>query len=138
MAAFLLDTNILSELRKRMPSQAVAAWFETVDDHELYLSVLVAGEIQNGIDRLHRHHPERAEDYQQWLDELLEVYRDRIVGIDVLVAREWGRLNAERALPVVDGLMAATARVHKCTLVTRNVRDFPKDLDILNPFEPPS
>ena len=74
---------------------------------------------------------------QQWLDELLVVYRDRIVGIDVLVAREWGRLSAERPLPVVDGLLAATARVHKCTLVTRNVRDFPAGVDILDPFEPP-
>lgn len=138
MTSFLLDTNVLSELRKRMPSHAVAAWFDTVDDDDLYLSVLVAGEIQNGIDRLRRHHPERASDYQQWLDELLVVYRDRIVGIDVLVAREWGRLNAERTLPVVDGLLAATARVHKCTLATRNGRDFPRDLDILNPFEPPS
>jgi toxin FitB len=138
VAGFLLDTNVLSELRKRMPSYAVAAWFETVDDADLYLSVLVAGEIQSGIDRLRRHHPERAADYQDWLDELLVVYRDRIVGIDLSVAREWGRLNARRALPVVDGLLAATARVHKCTLVTRNVRDFPNDLDILNPFEPPS
>jgi toxin FitB len=138
VTGFLLDTNVLSELRKRMPSQTVAAWFDMVEDDELYLSVLVAGEIQNGIDRLRRHHPERAADYQQWLDELLLVYRDRIVGIDVLVAREWGRLNAERTLPVVDGLLAATARVHKCTLVTRNVRDFPAGVDILNPFEPPS
>ena len=138
MAGYLLDTNILSELRKRRPSHAVAEWFDTVSDDDLYLSVLVAGEIRNGIERLRRHHPERAADYQQWLDELLMVYRDRIVGIDLPVADEWGRLNAERALPVVDGFLAATARVHEWTLVTRNVRDFPKDMDILNPFGPPA
>jgi toxin FitB len=137
VAGFLLDTNVLSELRKRKPSYAVEAWFDTVNDDDLYLSVLVAGEIQNGIHRLRRHHPERAADYEEWLDELLVAYRDRIVGIDIVVAREWGRLSAQRPLPVVDGLLAATARVHKCTLVTRNVRDFPADLAILNPFEPP-
>jgi len=135
---YLLDTNILSELRKRRPSYMVAAWFDTVSEEDLYLSVLVAGEIRQGIERLRRQHPERAADYEQWLDELLMVYGDRIVGIDVLVADEWGRLNTGRTLPVVDGLLAATARVHEWTLVTRNVRDFPKDLDILNPFEPPA
>ena len=138
MPGYLLDTNILSELRKRRPSYMVAAWFDTVSEEDLYLSVLVAGEIRQGIERLRRQHPERAADYEQWLDELLMVYGDRIVGIDVLVADEWGRLNTGRTLPVVDGLLAATARVHEWTLVTRNVRDFPKDLDILNPFEPPA
>jgi predicted nucleic acid-binding protein len=134
---YLLDTNIVSELRKRKPHIYVAAWFDSVRDEDIHLSVLVVGEIRQGINRLRRRDPGQADAYEEWLSELSIGYRERLEPIDMAVAEEWGRLNAERTLPVVDGLMAATARVHKWTLVTRNVRDFPASVDILNPFEPP-
>lgn len=138
MPGYLLDTNILSELRKRNPSRTVSAWFDSVSDDDVYLSVLTVGEIRHGIERLRAREPERAADYDHWLGELLVGYRDHIADIDREVADEWGRLNRGRTLPVVDGLLAATARVRKWTMVTRNVRDFPLEVDLLNPFEPPA
>ena len=138
MPSYLLDTNIVSELRKRKPDSYVAAWFDSVRDEDVHLSVLVVGEIRQGINHLRQRDPDQAEAYEEWLSELTIGYRERLEPIDLVVAEDWGRLNAERSLPVVDGLLAATARVHKWTLVTRNVRDFPAGVDILNPFEPPS
>jgi len=135
---YLLDTNVVSELRRRKPHIYVTAWFDSVRDEDIHLSVLVVGEIRQGIDRLRRRDPDQANAYDEWLDQLRTGYGDRIVPVDMAVAEEWGRLNSERALPVVDGLLAATASVHRWTVVTRNVRDFPDGVDVVNPFEPPA
>jgi toxin FitB len=135
---YLLDTDAFYEMRKANPDPNVAAWLSSVDAESIYLSVVVAGEIRTRIERLRRRDPVQATVIDTWLDELLATYADRIVPIDLQIAEEWGRLAGGRPPPGVDGLLAATASVHEWTLVTRNVREFPKELDILNPFEPPA
>ena len=137
--AFLIDTNVLSELRKAVPHPNVAAWAASVDSDSVYLSVLVAGEIRQGVEMLRRRDPGRAEVLDGWLDDLLASYADRTVAVDARVGDEWGRLNAAHGLPVIDGLLAATARVHGWTLVTRNVRDVERTgVRCLDPFTAPA
>ena len=120
---FLLGTDVLSELRRRTPDPGVLAWFASVDSAQLYLSVLTIGEIRQGICRLQRRDARQASVSDQWLAGLLRAYSDRIVPVTAEIAQEWGSLNVPDALPVVDGLLAATAKVHGWTLVTRNASD---------------
>jgi hypothetical protein len=135
--AFLLDTNVFSEIRRPRPDPNVSTWLASVDDDEIYLSVLVAGEIRQGVERLRPRDPRRAEAYETWLNELLVRYADRTAAIDLDVADEWGRLNAARRVPVIDGLLAATAIVRGWTLVTRNVGNVaPTGVPCLDPFAP--
>ena len=134
--SFLLDTNILAELRKPRPHTGVRAWYGSVTGDDLFLSVLVVGEIQQGIVRLQRRDPRQALAYQTWLERLRREFVDRILPVTQEVALEWGRLNAGAPLPVGDGLLAGTARVHDLTLVTRNVTDFARTgVAVINPFE---
>ena len=133
--SFLLDTNVVSELRRRTPDAGVIAWFDTVDSRELYLSVLTIGEIRQGICRLHRRDQVQAAVFDRWLVGLLGAYSDRVVPVTVEVAREWGRLNVTGPVPVVDGLLAATAKLHEWTLVTRNISGVSgTGARLLNPF----
>jgi toxin FitB len=133
--SFLLDTNVVSEVRKNTPDPGVAAWFASVPADELFLSVLVVGEIRQGIERLARRDQAQADIFEQWLSRLIDSYGDRIVPITVGVAEAWGRLNAPDPVPAVDGLMAATALAHGWTLVTRSVGDVTSTgVRILNPF----
>ena len=135
--SFLLDTNVVSEIRKRVPNSGVEAWFDSVAAADLYLSVLVVGEIRQGIGRLARRDPAQAEVFEQWLAQLVNTYGDRVVPVTADVAEEWGRLNVPDRLPVVDGLLAATALVHGWTLVTRNGSDVASTgVRLLNPFWP--
>lgn len=138
--AFLLDTNIVSELRKATPDPHVLAWHRRQRRAEAYLSVLVVGEIRQDIERIRARDPLQADARQRWLVGLLPTYRDRILPITVDIAEEWGRLNAgAQPIPVIDGLMAATARVHRLTLVTRNVTDLARSgARLFNPFTAPS
>jgi toxin FitB len=134
--SFLLDTNVVSEIRKRKPDPGVVAWFTSVSADDLFLSVLVVGEIRQGVARLARRDRAQAETYDRWLDQLIEAYGDRIAPITSEVAQVWGRLNVPDPLPVVDGLLAATALVHGWTLVTRNVDDVGSTgVRLLNPFD---
>ncbi|HEY6275446.1 MAG TPA: type II toxin-antitoxin system VapC family toxin [Streptosporangiaceae bacterium] len=134
---YLLDTNVVSELRKTEPDPCVLAWYATVNSADLYLSVLTIGEIRLGIERLRRRDPAQADRLEHWLRGLLVGYRDHLVGIDADIAEEWGRLNAGDPLPVIDGLLAASARTHGLTLVTRNVSDLGRcGVQLVNPFEP--
>jgi len=134
---FLLDTNIVSELRKRDRADVgVRRWIEEVEGDALALSVLVLGEIRLGILRLRRRDPESAEHLAAWLVRLERAYRGRILPIDASVTEIWAHLNAIRTLPVIDSLMAATAVVHGLTLVTRNVADLEGvEVPLLDPFE---
>ena len=133
--SFLLDTNVVSEIRKKVPDPGVAAWFASVPAGKLFLSVLVVGEIRQGIERLARRDPDQAEIYKNWLSQLVDGYGDRLVPITVRIAEKWGRLNVPDPVPVVDGLMAATALVHDWTLVTRNVSDVTSTgVRLLDPF----
>jgi predicted nucleic acid-binding protein len=121
---FLLDTNVVSELRKAgRAHRGVVAWFEGVDSADLYLSVLVAGELRQGIERLRRRDTVAAQRLDRWLAVLLESYPGRVLPVDAAVAELWGRLNVPDPLPAVDGLLAATALTHDLTLVTRNTRE---------------
>lgn len=134
---FLLDTNVVSEVRKRRADSAVKDWFNQQDPDRLFISVLTVGEIREGVERLRARDPVRAQALALWLDDLGLLYGDRILPVDQMVANEWGRLRALRTLPVVDALIAATARVHGLTLVTRNERDFRGlNVPVLNPSVP--
>lgn len=136
MPAYLLDTNVVSELRKRNPDANVVAWYERVADHDLFLSAITVGEIRIGIERLRRRDAARAEVLDRWLNSLRTTYRERVIGVDAEVAEEWGRLNVADPLPVLDGLLAASAAVRGATLVTRNTKDFVRcGISVLNPFE---
>ena len=136
--AFLLDTNVVSELRKREHAdRAVRQWFSLVDDQDLFVSVLVVGEIRRGIELLRRRHAEGARALDRWLNGLERRYEDRILPINVEICRLWGGLSVDRPLAPIDGLMAATAIHYGLTLVTRNVRDVERSgVDVLNPFLP--
>ena len=119
--SYLLDTNVVSEIRKPIPNDGVAAWFAETDSADLHLSVLVVGEVRQGIERLrHRGDGEQAAVYERWLEVLKSEFGDRLLPVTTAVAEGWGVLNADRLLPVVDGLLAATAVVHELTLVTRD------------------
>jgi|SRR5579859_2514838 len=135
---YLLDTNIVSELRKRDPDPLVVAWYGTVTSAQLFLSVLTIGEIRLGIERLRRKDNTQADLLEQWLQGLRVAYRDHLIDVDTDVAEEWGRLNVPDQLPIIDGMLAASAKVHGWTLVTRNVADLGRSgVSVLNPFEAP-
>ena len=128
MSGFLLDTNIISELVKPKPEPKVVEWIETTDEELLFLSVLTLGEIRKGIGLLKD--PARQVKLEAWVVGALPVrFADRILSIDKNIAERWGVLSAQAKatmnhnLPVIDGLLAATAQHHNLTLVTRNSDD---------------
>ena len=118
--SYLLDTNVVSELRKKEPDPHVVRWFEAVESADLYISVLVVGEIRKGIERLRRRGDNRqASTLDRWLGELKDEFGNRLVSVSTAIAERWGTLSAGQPLTVVDGLLAATAIEHGLTLVTR-------------------
>jgi len=134
---YLIDTNIISDIRKGARGDTnVARWYESAEDSSLYLSVLVLGEIRKGVERSRARDPAQARALEKWLVAVDKAFGERILPVDSAVADEWGRMNASRPLPVIDGLLAATAKVHGLTLVTRDVRGVDGlGVSILNPFE---
>jgi predicted nucleic acid-binding protein len=136
--AYLLDTNVISEARKRSPDSNVRAWLASVPEPDLYLSVLVVGEIRQGIERLRRRDPAQAAPYEAWLSTLVHGFAERLVPVTADVCEEWGRLNVPDPLPVIDGLMAATAKLRGWTFVTRNIADLARtEVRLLHPFAAP-
>jgi hypothetical protein len=135
---FLIDTNVLSELRKGARADVnVRRWFEGIDENSIFLSVLVTGEIRRGIEAIRKRDPRAASTLKRWLDNMMEAHSERVLPVDAATADEWGRLDARGSLPVVDGLLAATALVRGLTLVTRNVKDVVRTgVDVLDPFSP--
>jgi predicted nucleic acid-binding protein len=120
---YLLDTNVVSETRKKKADAGVTAFLEAVDSSALYLSVLTLGELRRGVAAKKRDDPVAAKSLAAWAEGLEIGFADRILGIDAAAARLWGDWSAERPRPVVDTLLAATAAAHGLTLVTRNARD---------------
>lgn len=135
--SFLLDTNVISEARKPHGNPNVKTWIGSVSGKDLYLSVLVIGEIRQGIERLRRRDPVQAIVYETWITMLRRHYADRIIPVTADIAEEWGRMNVPDPIAAVDGLIAATAKVRDMTLVTRNTADLTRSgVRLLNPFEP--
>jgi predicted nucleic acid-binding protein len=132
---YLLDTNILSETRKKHPDEKLLAFVAEAHPSSLYLSVLTLGELRKGVAQRQRSDPSAAKSLAGWVDGLEFGFADRTVGIDTATARLWGELSARRPRPVIDTLLAATAIVHNLTLVTRNTADV-QDIDVRlhNPF----
>ena len=135
---YLLDTNVVSEIRKRRPDPHVLAWWDSVTSAEVFISTLTIGEIRLGIERLRRKDSAQADLLEQWLHGLRAIYTNHIINVDAGIAEEWGHLNVPDPLPVIDGLLAATARARGLILVTRNVADLVRsDVRVFNPFAPP-
>lgn len=134
--AYLIDTDVISELRKgKRADPAVISWFADRADEDVYLSVLTLGEIRKGIEGIRRRDPKAAEALESWLGRVSEAHRDRVLGVDRAIAEEWGRMNVPDPLPVIDGLLAATAKVVGLTLVTRNTADFARTgVSSVDPF----
>jgi predicted nucleic acid-binding protein len=134
--SYLLDTNVLSELRKGKRANAgLVAWVTDVAEEDLYLSVLVIGELRQGVERVRRRDPASAVRLERWLVGLIEAHEERILPVDVRISELWGRLNVPDPLPAVDGLLAATAMAHDLVLVTRNIRDVARTgVRVTNPF----
>lgn len=134
--AFLLDTNVLSELRKAgRCDDGVAAWFRSTAATDLFTSVIVVGEIRRGVESLRRRDPASAQHLDRWLRSVVATFNHRILGVDLAVAERWGILTAGSALPLEDALIAASALHHGLTLVTRNTRDVRRTgVATLNPW----
>ncbi len=134
--SYLIDTNIISEVRKAdRCDRRVAAWYATIADEDLFLSTLVLGEIRRGVELARPRDPDKTAILETWLGQVEAAFGNRILGVDNAVADQWGRLSAIRPLPVIDGLLAATAIANGLTLVTRNDRDIAGlGVAVLNPF----
>ena len=125
MSGFLLDTNILSELRKASRCDAgVRAWFEASPAEELFVNVLVLGEIRQGIERIRLRDEGQARALEKWLRWISTEFAERILSVDEKVADEWGRLGLRQPVPVLDAFVAATAMVHDLTVVSRDEAGF--------------
>ncbi len=137
MRGYLLDTNVLSEIRKG-PQRArpeVYQWWLGMRDQEIYLSVMTLGEIRKGIDRLGVRDVSQTLALERWLGDVKTTFRERVIDVSLAVAERWGKLQATRSLPEVDALLAASVLEYDLTLVTRNEADFEGlDIRILNPF----
>jgi toxin FitB len=134
---YLLDTNVLSETRKRHPDAGVASWISSTPPDQLGVSVLTLGEIEQGISRVRgRGDHDQAAGLEQWLRTVELGFEDRLLPLTLPIAYAWGRQQRSHPLPVIDGLIAATAKVNDLTVVTRNVKDFAQSgVPVHNPFE---
>jgi predicted nucleic acid-binding protein len=134
--SYLIDTNIISEVRKgKRCDPHVAAWYASIADEDLFLSTLVLGEIRKGIELARSKNPDKAAALERWLRQVEAAFDGRVLGIDNAVSDQWGRMGAVRSIPVIDGLLAATAVANGLTLVTRNDSDVAGvGAVVLNPF----
>jgi predicted nucleic acid-binding protein len=132
---FLLDTNVVSEPRRRRAEIAVVDWLSEQDSEALFISVLTVGEITAGASALARRDPVAADSLRNWFVGVRRSYGERVLPVTEPITEAWGRLHAVRPLPTIDGLLAATALVHELTIVTRNERDFAHlGVPLLNPW----
>ena len=132
---YLLDTNIISELRRSRPHGALLAWLKSVDDALLFLSAVSVGEIQRGIEITRRQDADRASEIESWLDQIIATYK--VLDMDAPAFRTWSRLMMGKPDSLIeDAMIAATAVVHKLTIITRNVKDFERfEVPVLDPFK---
>jgi toxin FitB len=133
---YLLDTNVLSETRKKEAEQGVISFLSGVEPSALYLSVLSLGELRKGVALKKKSDPDAAKKIAAWVDGVELSFADRVLGINAATARVWGELSAQRSRPVIDTLLAATAMVHELTFVTRYTGDVQDiKLKLLNPWK---
>lgn len=131
---YLLDTNVVSELRRSNPHKAVLSWIADVPADQLFLSAVTVGEIQAGIEMARNQDSTKAEELETWLNKVLDSYG--VLPMDAAAFREWARLKHRKSNTLIeDAMIAATAKVHRLTVVTRNGRDFRQfGVNVLNPF----
>jgi toxin FitB len=133
--AYLIDTCVLSELRKPRPHAGVVAWLGGIESDEAFLSVLSLGEIRRGIELRRAKDTVAARSLERWLRGMETHYADRILPVTLAITDRWGRLSPDQPLPVTDGLLAATALEHKLIVVTRNTVDFQRSgASVFDPF----
>ena len=135
---FILDTNIISELRKGAGrcNPNVWRWYDATPMDEIYLSVLVLGEMRRGVEMKRKRDPETARVFERWLLEVVLIHHERIMPINSEICDVWGRMAAKANISTIDGLIAATAAHRGFTVVTRNTADFQRcGVDYINPFE---
>jgi predicted nucleic acid-binding protein len=139
MNGCLLDTNVLSELRKsKRCDGGVRQWFEQTAAEELFISVLVLGEIRQGIERIRLRDPVQARALEKWLLWIAAEFQDRLLPVDEKVADQWGRLCLQQPVPVLDAFLAATAQVHDLAIVSRDEEGFRNTgVTVINPFSKP-
>ncbi len=135
---YLLDTNVVSELRRPRPHLGLVRWLETVPTDQLFLSAVTVGEIQAGIEVTRDQDPEKAAELEGWLDRVMASYS--VLSMDTMAFRQWARFKHRKSDTLIeDAMIAATAAVHRLVLATRNVRDFAEfDIDVVDPFAHPS
>lgn len=135
--SYLIDTNIISEVRKGARCEThVSAWYASIKDEDLFLSTLVLGEIRKSVELARPRDAGKAAALERWLREVEVAFDGRVLGIDNAASDQWGRMGAIRPAPVIDGLLAATALTNGLTLVTRNDRDVAGlGATVLNPFK---
>jgi len=136
MHKYLLDTNVVSELRRQRPHAGVVAWLQSLDDTQLHLSAVTLGEIQAGIELTREQDPAKAQEIENWLELVANTYN--ALPMDAGTFRAWARLMHRKSDTLYeDAMIAATAQVHGLTVATRNVNDFNAlGLDVCNPFTP--
>ena len=136
--SLLLDTDVLSALRRRKRNPAVVDWLGSQRTADLHLSVVTIGEVERGIVRQRDRDPAFARELADWLDKVLTWYGDRVLAVDIGTARRWGQLSGRLGHANADLLIAATALEHGLAVVTRNTRDFePTGVRVVNPFAKP-
>ena len=133
--SFLLDTYILSAIRRKQRDQNLEKWLLSINSLDVYISVVTIGEVERGITQQRRNNPEFAEDLQRWLDTILQRYQQRILPLSISIAQRWGRLSAELGHNSADLMIAATALEHNLIVATRNTRHFePTLVGLINPY----
>ena len=133
---YLLDTNVVSELRRQRPHGAVVAWLQSLDDAQMFLSAVTLGEIQAGIELTRAQDPQKAAEIEAWLELVADTYN--VLPMDAAAFRAWARLMHRKSDTLYeDAMIAATAKVHGLTIATRNVADFNAlGVEVFNPFGP--
>jgi len=133
--SFLLDTDILSSIRRKQRDQNLEKWLLSINSLDVYISVVTIGEVERGITQQRRNNPEFSGDLQRWLDTILKRYQQRILPLSISIAQRWGRLSAELGHNSADLMIAATVLEHNLIVATRNTRHFePTQVGLINPY----